>query len=128
MIIIYLNLPKLFNNDNKQDILFERFEYGVKFIGVVLISDTTFINILLTLTPEIFIGIFIIALNYVSSGKIKQEYMNKQDVLQEKSLTFGSSTLAVLLIVSIEFLAVINVSWIGFIFQLFVLITVLSFS
>ena len=133
LVIIYSNLSKLQALMNvkefiEKDIIFETFQHIAKYIGVVQNSDVIIINILLTVTPEIFIGVFIIALNYISSDKIGEEYMNKQDVLQEKSLAFGSSTFAVLLMASIEFLAVINVSWIGFIFQLFVLITVLSFS
>ena len=112
----------------ENDVLFETFQHIAKYMGVVQSAHSTFINILLTVSPELFIGSFIVALSYVSSDKIGEEYMNKQDVLQEKSLALGSSSLAVLLIASIEFLAVINVSWIGLIFQLFVLITVLSFS
>jgi hypothetical protein len=51
--------------------------------------------------------------------------MNKQDVLQEKSLVLGSTSLSILLIICIEFLAVVNISWIGLLFQFFVLIAVL---
>jgi len=40
--------------------------------------------------------VFIISLNYVSSEKIGEEYMNKQDVLQEKSLALGSASLSIL--------------------------------
>ena len=133
LVIIYSNLSKFealvsVKEYIENDVLFEAFQHIAKYMGVVQSAHSTFINIILTVAPEILIGGFIIALNYVSSDKIGEEYMNKQDVLQEKSLALGSSSLAVLLIGSIEFLAVINVSWIGLIFQLFVLITVLSFS
>lgn len=71
---------------------------------------------------------FIIALNYVSSEKIGEEYMNKQDVLQEKTLALGSTSLSIILVLSIEYLSVVNVSWIGLIFQFHVLSILATFA
>lgn len=112
----------------EKDVMFETFQNIATYTGVVFSKDLTFLNILITVTPEVLIGIFIICLHYVSSEKIGEEYMNKQDVLEEKSLVLGSTSFSVLLVLSIEYLSVVNISWIGLIFQLFVLLILFTFA
>ena len=80
------------------------------------------VDVIQTLIPEFGIGLLILCLNYVSSSKINEEFLNQQDVLQEISLALGSTSLSVVLIIAIEFLSVVNISWIGFIFQVLVII------
>jgi len=111
----------------EKDVMFETFNNIAIYSGVVFSRELSFINIILTVIPEVLIGLAIIALNYVSSEKIGEEYMNKQDVLQEKSLIFGSTSLSLFLVLSLEYLAVVNISWIGLIFQLFVIFVMFSF-
>ena len=132
IIFIYANLSKFKAVEEvrefiEQDVLFETFTSIAYYTGVACAKDINGLNFFMTIMPEIGIGLFILCLNYVSSNRIGEEYMNKQDVLQEKSLALGSTSLSVLLIIAIEFLAVVNISWIGLIFQVFVLICLTVF-
>lgn len=104
VIFIYSNLAKFkaiqeVKEFFEKDVMFETFQNIAVYTGVVFNKDITFLNILVTVMPEVLIGVFIISLNYVSSEKIGEEYMNKQDVLQEKSLVLGSTSLSVLLVI-----------------------------
>lgn len=104
VIFIYSNLAKFkaiqeVKEFFEKDVMFETFQNIAVYTGVVFNKEITFLNILVTVMPEVLIGIFIISLNYVSSEKIGEEYMNKQDVLQEKSLVLGSTSLSVLLVI-----------------------------
>lgn len=133
IIFIYSNISKFkaiqeVKHFFEKDVMFETFHTYAIYTGVVLSKELTFFNILATVTPEIVIGLCVISLNYVSSEKVGEEYMNKQDVLQEKSLALGSTSISVFLIISIEYLSVVNISWIGLIFQLFVLFILFSFA
>ena len=132
IIIIYANLSKFQAIEDmreffENDIIFDSFTNIAYYTGVVCAKEMTPITFFQTVVPELLIGACVLSLNYVSSNKIGEEYMNKQDVLQEKSLVLGSTSLSILLILSVEYLAVVNISWIGLIFQIFVLITVSVF-
>jgi hypothetical protein len=126
VVFIYSNLSKFkaiqeFKEFFEKDIILDTFHNVAIYTGVVFSKEATLFNVVLTIIPEFLIGLFIISLNYVSSEKIGEEYMNKQDVLQEKSLALGSTPLSIFLVISIEYLAVVNISWIGLMFQLVVL-------
>lgn len=127
IIFIYANLSKFYAVKEmqeffEQDVLFETFTNIASYTGVVCAKEMSLLNFIQTIMPESLIGIFILCLNYVSSNKIGAEYMNTQDVLHEKSLALGSTSLSILFILAIEFLAIVNISWIGLVFQVFVLI------
>jgi hypothetical protein len=133
VVFIYSNISKFkaiqeVKEFFENDVMFETFQNIAIYTGVIFGKELTLVNIFITIAPEILIGIAIISLNYVSNEKIGEEYMNKQDVLQEKSLVLGSTPLSILLVICIEYLAVVNISWIGLIFQLFVLFILFSFA
>lgn len=68
----------------ENDVLYVNFHSIAIYSGIVFIKKITFINLMLTLLPEILIGSFLIALNFVSSETIDEQYMNKHDFIEEK--------------------------------------------
>ncbi|CAI2386722.1 unnamed protein product [Moneuplotes crassus] len=112
----------------EKNVLFLNFHSVSIYSGVVFIKENSFINLIITIIPEVFIGAFLIALNYVSSETLEPQYLNRHDFIEEKRLALGSTSFSILFILSIEYLSVVNISYIGVFFQFVVLYTVCIFA
>lgn len=110
------------------NVLFLNFHSVSIYSGVVFIKESSFFNLVITLSPEILIGIFLIALNYVSTETTSKEKLDRHEFIEEKTLVLGSTSLSILFVLSIEYLSVVNISYIGVFFQLIVLFILCVFA